>query len=102
VKGLLLRLSALDSDAEAAMRVIAYFDRLPGTPCRSTRCRRRRRAHRRGGGVAAARPADALPQAVPELLRLGPDAEVVAPADLRDRMIDALETMAGRYRRTAS
>jgi hypothetical protein len=28
VKGLLLRLSALDADAEAAVRVIAYFDRL--------------------------------------------------------------------------
>jgi predicted DNA-binding transcriptional regulator YafY len=47
-------------------------------------------------------PVESAAQAVPELLRLGPDAEVVAPADLRDRMIDALETMAARYRRTAS
>ncbi|MDT7640429.1 MAG: hypothetical protein QOC67_4764 [Pseudonocardiales bacterium] len=30
MKGLLLRLSALVSDAEAAVRVIAYFDRPPG------------------------------------------------------------------------
>jgi hypothetical protein len=42
VKGLLLRLSALDSDAEAAVRVIAYFDRLveraatPGEVVRAT------------------------------------------------------------------
>ncbi|WIX77649.1 hypothetical protein QRX50_40625 [Amycolatopsis carbonis] len=28
MKGLLLRLSAVDSDAEAAVRVIAYFDEL--------------------------------------------------------------------------
>ncbi|MDT7586181.1 MAG: hypothetical protein QOE32_3731 [Pseudonocardiales bacterium] len=42
MKGLLLRLSALDSDAEAAVRVIAYFDRLveraatPGEVVRAT------------------------------------------------------------------
>jgi predicted DNA-binding transcriptional regulator YafY len=47
-------------------------------------------------------PVESAEQAVPELLRLGPDAEVVAPAELRDRMVGALDAMAARYRHAAS
>jgi predicted DNA-binding transcriptional regulator YafY len=42
-------------------------------------------------------PVESAEQAVPELLRLGPDAEVLAPAALRARMIDTLSAMTTRY-----
>lgn len=36
--------------------------------------------------------------AAAELLRLGPEAEVLEPADLRDKMMELTQAMAGRYR----
>ncbi|MFI0424692.1 WYL domain-containing protein [Spongiactinospora sp. 9N601] len=36
-------------------------------------------------------------QAVGDLLRFGPDAEVIAPEHLRERMAEALVATAGRY-----
>ncbi|MDT7747387.1 MAG: hypothetical protein QOD96_1049 [Pseudonocardiales bacterium] len=53
MKGLLLRLSALVSDAEAAVRVIAYFDRPPGVGS-GGRSVRQTRVIRRVSGRATA------------------------------------------------
>jgi predicted DNA-binding transcriptional regulator YafY len=36
--------------------------------------------------------------AAAELLRLGPEAEVLEPADLREKMIELTQAMAARYR----
>jgi hypothetical protein len=55
VKGLLLRLSAVDADAEAAVRVIAYFDVLVDRSATPVELLCRRGARRVPGGPGPAR-----------------------------------------------
>jgi predicted DNA-binding transcriptional regulator YafY len=45
-------------------------------------------------------PVEPVEQAIPGLLRLGADAEVLAPADLREQMASTLEAMICIYRRS--
>ncbi|MDT7600686.1 MAG: hypothetical protein QOK26_2763 [Pseudonocardiales bacterium] len=103
--GYLARLDERRHRAEAVLRVSAgCFELLDQLlePAMVTAARRTAGEPDADGWRQVTVPVESTAQAVPELLRLGPDAEVVAPADLRDRVIDALETMAGRYRRAAS
>jgi predicted DNA-binding transcriptional regulator YafY len=49
------------------------------------------------GWVEAVIPIESVGHAVTDLLRMGTDVEVVGPAGLRDRMIDTIRLLAGRY-----
>jgi predicted DNA-binding transcriptional regulator YafY len=51
------------------------------------------------GWVEVAVPVESSSHTVAELLKLGAEAEILAPAGLRERMIDTLRTMAAVYTR---
>ena len=53
------------------------------------------------GWVQANVPVETIEHAVGELLRLGPEVEVVAPPQLRARLAEAVEELAAMYRRPA-
>ncbi|MFF4415649.1 helix-turn-helix transcriptional regulator [Streptosporangium sp. NPDC001559] len=44
-------------------------------------------------------PIESVEQALPELLKLGADAEVLAPVELRERIVQTLDTLIDTYRR---
>ncbi|MFG1926389.1 helix-turn-helix transcriptional regulator [Cryptosporangium sp. NPDC048952] len=56
----------------------------------------------RAGWIEVTLPIESIDAAIPELLKLGGDAEVVAPADLRAEMIRALRAMSRIYTDDAS
>jgi predicted DNA-binding transcriptional regulator YafY len=49
------------------------------------------------GWVEAVIPIESADHAVADLLRMGPDVEVVGPAEVRDRMISIVRVLAARY-----
>jgi predicted DNA-binding transcriptional regulator YafY len=49
------------------------------------------------GRIRAVIPVESIEHATAELLRLGADVEVLAPAELRDRMAETVRTLAERY-----
>lgn len=51
----------------------------------------------RDGRLRVTIPIESLEHAVPELLRLGPDAEVVGPPELRARLVETLTAMRAAY-----
>ncbi|WP_432972348.1 helix-turn-helix transcriptional regulator [Dactylosporangium sp. CA-233914] len=51
------------------------------------------------GWVTVALPVESVPVAYTQLLALGPDAEVIAPAELRELIVGAAERTAALYRR---
>ncbi len=51
------------------------------------------------GWIEVTIPVEPVDQAVPELLRLGADVEVLRPAELREHLTRTLEAMTSRYRR---
>jgi predicted DNA-binding transcriptional regulator YafY len=51
------------------------------------------------GWIRVAIPIESVEQALPELLKLGADAEILAPAGLRERMTRTLDTLTRVYRR---
>jgi predicted DNA-binding transcriptional regulator YafY len=51
------------------------------------------------GWTQAEIPIESVGHAVADLLRLGPDVEVVGPAEVRERMIDTVRVLAGWYLR---
>ncbi len=52
------------------------------------------------GWVQVTIPIESVDQALPELLKLGADAEVLAPAELRSKITELLETLTSVYRRS--
>lgn len=51
------------------------------------------------GWVQAEIPIESVGHAVADLLRMGPDVEVIGPAEVRERMIDTVRVLAGWYLR---
>ncbi|WP_407288717.1 helix-turn-helix transcriptional regulator [Streptomyces sp. BP-8] len=51
------------------------------------------------GWIRVTIPIESVEQALPELLKLGADAEILAPAGLREQMTQALDALARLYRR---
>ncbi|MFI6595742.1 helix-turn-helix transcriptional regulator [Nonomuraea sp. NPDC050536] len=73
------------------------FEHLPNVMERAVVLAARATARESGGWVEVRIPIESPDQAISELLRLGAGAEVIAPAYLRERLVETLTAMAGIY-----
>jgi len=99
-RGYLARFDERRHRAEATLRIAPdVFGRLDQLwePAMVAAAHRTAEAPDAAGWRRCTVPVESAEQAVPELLRLGPGAEVLAPDALRARMVDTLAEMAARY-----
>ncbi|MGG7570165.1 helix-turn-helix transcriptional regulator [Streptomyces sirii] len=87
---------------EATLRLSpSAFDRLPHLwdSAMADAARRTATSPDADGWIRVTIPIESVEQALPELLKLGADAEILAPAGLREQMTQALDALARLYRR---